>query len=92
MIPVIPLTHILLSKELTDLGIMSIDVEGYEMQALLGLDLETIKVHVIILENNSNNVLGDDRIRNHLIAKGYLFMARIWGMDDVFVLPDPACT
>jgi hypothetical protein len=62
------------------------------MQVLNGLDLETIKVHIIILENNSYGVLGDDRIRAHLIAKGYIFLARIWGMDDIFFLPDTSCT
>jgi FkbM family methyltransferase len=90
-VPETPLTQILLTKGLASVGIMSIDVEGYEMQALLGLDLEAIKVHIIILENNSNDVLGDDRIRAHLIARGYHFVARIWGIDDVFLLPDPSC-
>jgi FkbM family methyltransferase len=87
-LPVTPLTKILLSRQLTSVGIMSIDVEGYEMQALLGLDLDAIKVKVIVLENNSDHILGEDSIRAHLLAKGFQFVARIWGMDDVFVMPN----
>lgn len=91
-VPVTPLTQILSSRQLRDVGIMSIDIEGYEMQALLGLDLDSIKVQIIILENNSEHILGDDRIRSHLIAKGFRYVARIWGMDDVFVMPESMCT
>ena len=87
-VPVTPLTKILLSRQMTSVGIMSIDVEGYEMQALLGLDLDAIKVKVIVLENNSNHILGEERIRTHLLAKGFQYVARIWGMDDVFFMPD----
>jgi FkbM family methyltransferase len=87
VVPITPLTQVLLGKGLTSVGILSIDVEGYEMQALHGLDFEAIKVHIIVIENNSIGVLGDNRIRDYLISKGYVFVARIWGMDDVFILP-----
>jgi len=90
-VPVTPLTQILSSRQVRDVGIMSIDIEGYEMQALLGLDLDSIKVQIIILENNSEHTLGDDRVRTHLIAKGFRYVARIWGMDDVFVMPESMC-
>jgi FkbM family methyltransferase len=80
-----PLTKLLLERGIDDVGIMSLDIEGYEMQALLGLDLTRVKVDILLIENNSDNVLGDDRIRSRMIACGYGFFARIWGMDDVFV-------
>jgi FkbM family methyltransferase len=91
-VPATTLTQILSSRQLCDVGIMSIDIEGYEMQALLGLDLEAIKVHIIIVENNSPHIFGEDSIRTHLIAKGFRYVARIWGMDDVFLMPESMCT
>lgn len=87
-VPVTTLTHILRSRQCFSVGIMSIDIEGYEMQALLGLDFQAIKINIIILENNTGSVFGDDKIRVYLIENGFRYFARIWGMDDVFVMPD----
>jgi FkbM family methyltransferase len=84
-VPITPLTQILQNRGLTSVGIMSIDIEGYEMHALQGIDFDAIQINAIILENNSEAMLGDDRIRDFLIGKHYRFIARIWGMDDVFV-------
>jgi FkbM family methyltransferase len=84
-VPITPLTKILQSHGLTSVGIMSIDIEGYEMHALQGIDFDAIQINAIILENNSDAMLGDDTIRDFLIGKHYRFIARIWGMDDVFV-------
>jgi FkbM family methyltransferase len=84
-VPVVPLTKLLLDRGIHEVGIMSLDIEGYEMQALLGLDLAGVKVDIVMIENNSDDVLGDDRIRARMIGCGYEFVARIWGMDDVFV-------
>lgn len=88
-IPITTLTEILAKRELHSIGIMSIDIEGYELQALKGLDLEMINIQIIILENNSKNVLGCDDIRTYLIEKGFSYVARIWGMDDVFLFRNP---
>jgi FkbM family methyltransferase len=84
-VPVTTLTKILQSRGITSVGVMSIDIEGYELHALLGIDFDAIKISAIILENNTNSVFGDNRIRDFLIGKNYRFTARIWGMDDVFV-------
>lgn len=84
-VPVAPLSTILNRHGITSVGIMSIDVEGYEMQALRGIDFEACRIEIIILENNSEEVMGNDRIREYLMARGYRFVARIWAMDDVFV-------
>jgi len=85
-VPITPLTKILQNRGLNSVGIMSIDIEGYEMQALQGIDFDEIEINVIILENNSEGTLGADKIRDFLIGKRYKFVARIWGMDDIFVL------
>jgi FkbM family methyltransferase len=86
-VPVAPLSTILKRHGITSVGIMSIDIEGYEMQALQGIDFEACRIEIIILENNSDDVMGNDRIREFLMSRGYRFVARIWAMDDVFIHP-----
>ena len=68
--------------------VMSIDVEGHEMQVLRGLDLNRIKVQVILIENNVPAFSGSAEIRRHLAQSGYRHTARVWHLDDVFVRQD----
>lgn len=84
-VQVMPLTKILQTRGLTSVGVMSIDIEGYELHALRGIDFNALQINVIVLENNSDSSLGGEEIRALLIGNGYRFVARIWGMDDVFV-------
>lgn len=84
-VPITPLSKLLQRHGLSAVGIMSIDIEGYELQALQGIDFNQVQIDIIVVENNSQHALGDDRIRELLISKDYRFHARIWGMDDVFV-------
>lgn len=90
LVEIAPLTDILLERNLNSVGIMSIDIEGHEHEALLGLDLDKINVEVLIIENNAKNVMGDDLIREYLIKRKFKFIARIWDMDDIFVFEDLA--
>jgi FkbM family methyltransferase len=80
------LTNILQEKKVFNVGIMSMDIEGFELSALHGLDFDKIKVRIIILENNSTNNFGEDSVRQYMHSKGYIFKARIWGLDDVYEL------
>ena len=65
--------------------LLSIDVEGHEMQVLKGLDLGKIDVRVMVIENNVPAFNGDEEIRRHLKRHGYRHAARVWHLDDVFV-------
>ena len=38
-----------------------------------------------MIENNTRSVLGDERIREYMVANGFKFYARIWGLDDIFI-------
>ena len=73
------------------IGIMSLDIEGHEFEALRGLDLESHGPIVLILENNSPYTLGDENIRDWLSEKGYTFKVRVWGMDDIYVRTSWLC-
>jgi len=68
-------------------GILSIDIEGYELQALNGINFSKFMAYIVIIENNSDAGLGSDRIRCLMLSKGYLYYARVWNLDDIFVHP-----
>jgi FkbM family methyltransferase len=82
------LDDILSSLGINQAGIVSIDIEGYELQALEGLDFNMFSASVFIIENNGRNGLGDDRIRSKMRDNGYIYYARIWNLDDIFVRPE----
>lgn len=78
------LKEILKSECIGSIGVMSIDVEGYELKVLRGIDFNEVSIEILIIENN-HTTLGDDSIRIFMKNVGYEYMARIWAMDDVFV-------
>ena len=62
------------------IDVLSVDVEGWELEVLAGLDLEKYKPSVMVIENLFN----DDKYRLHLRSKGYL----LWDFlppNDVYV-------
>jgi FkbM family methyltransferase len=79
------LSTILAAKGVASVGILSIDVEGYELPVARGIDFDSVDVRVIVVENNADGVMGSDVIRDYLIGRGYRYHARLWNMDDVFV-------
>jgi FkbM family methyltransferase len=68
----------------TQVDFASIDVEGAELDVLAGLDLARHGPRVLLIEN-TQGLTGDERLREHLRARGYGLYARIWTCDDVFV-------
>jgi FkbM family methyltransferase len=82
------LKDILAERTIREIGIVSIDVEGYEYEALLGMDFRALRAWILIVENNGNDGVGSDRIRDLLINNGYCYYARIWNLDDIFVHSD----
>ena len=81
------LADILGERGITEAGIVSMDIEGYEYQALQGIDFSRFQARVFIIENNDQLSLGNDRIRDFLIGRGYLFHSRILNSDDIFIHP-----
>jgi FkbM family methyltransferase len=81
----VSLSRIFSERGITEVGILSIDIEGYEMDVLESIDFSSVDIRIVIIENNTSNRIGSDSIRSLLISKGYVFYARIWLMDDVFV-------
>ncbi len=65
---------------------MSIDVEGAEYDALLGLSLDQFKIGAFTIEHNFETEKRE-KIRKLLEGKGYVWV-RAWGVDDWYVHRD----
>ena len=76
------LDNILIEQNLTDIDFMSLDVEGFEMEVLQGIDFSKINIDVIIVENDRTH-FGDKGLRHFIKKQGYKHIARLSG-DDVF--------
>ncbi len=82
------ITSFLDSKNISSVDALFIDVEGYEMEVLKGIDFEKINIGCICVENNrKSDVLPDKAMRDFIISKGYRLIARLT-IDDVFVKND----
>lgn len=82
------IADILAERGVERAAILSMDIEGYELQALQGIDFSRFSAGVFIVENNGNMGMGDNEIRDLMIRNGYKYHARIWNLDDIFVHPD----
>ena len=79
------LSNVLAERGITDVDVMFIDVEGFEMRVLQGIDFDVVEISVICLENNEDSDLkADMSIRKFLIEKGYRLIGRLT-IDDIFV-------
>ena len=84
-VPTVSLESILSNYFSSPPDIMSVDVEGHEINVLGSCSWTNNKPRVILLEN-VGSIEKQSTIRNFLISQGYRFYARIWISDDVFVL------
>jgi hypothetical protein len=71
------------APDLEQIEIVSVDVEGWELEVLAGFSLERYRPQVLIVEN----LLNKARYRRALKQRGY----RLWrhvGLNDVYVPDD----
>lgn len=78
----IPLMDILRPYDIRDIDCLFLDVEGYEMQVLDGIDFDALNISYFVIENDSG-LAGSNEIRGYLSDRGYELRARILG-EDVF--------
>ncbi|MEG6548832.1 FkbM family methyltransferase [Desulfocurvibacter africanus] len=77
------LDEFLRKNKISEIDFISMDVEGYEMNVLRGIDFSSVQIKCFVIENDAT-CIGDNTIRNFLKDKGYMHIARLSG-DDVFV-------
>jgi FkbM family methyltransferase len=75
------LQQILDKYKVSQVDLCSIDVEGSELEVLKSIDFSSVKIKVIMVENNYN----DSAIKDFLEKYGYKFIRRI-KIDDIYLL------
>lgn len=80
-----PLSSILKEFRISRASIVSIDVEGFELDAIMGIDFTSFRSDIFIIENNSVYGAGNNDVREIMLSNGYTLYARIWNMDDIWV-------
>jgi FkbM family methyltransferase len=68
------------TPHINHIDILSVDVEGWELEVIAGLNLEKYKPRVMVIEN----LFDDEKYRVHLGSKGYLLW-KILPPNDVYV-------
>lgn len=84
-VPLRRLTDVLAELSILDVGILGLDVEGYELPALKGLDFSKVRVHCLVVENNASDGLPREDVRDHMAAAGFELAARIYNFDDIYL-------
>jgi FkbM family methyltransferase len=79
------LDDIFSENNIKEILFLSIDVEGFELDTIKGINFENVIVRCLLIENNSTSLYGSNEIRQFLKGKNYTFYARIGHLDDVFV-------
>ena len=73
------------SIKLSEIGIISIDVEGFETEIINGINFLKTRIRIAVIENNIHSKFGSDEVRKIMHKNGFIFYARIWGLDDIYI-------
>ena len=87
-VPVRRLADILSERGITHVDLVSLDVEGAEIEVLSGIDFSLVEIECFTIENNKGRER-EVRIRKFMKDAGYKLIARLW-LDDVYVKVRPA--
>lgn len=84
-VPVTTVAKLLEKYQIEEVALCSIDVEGFELEVLKGIDYDINKILCFCIENNSESDWGAEEIREYLADREYKLVARIGYLDDVYV-------
>ena len=65
------------AKDVAHIDLLSVDVEGWELEVLDGLDFQRYRPRVLIVEN----IFRDNKYRAYMRAKGYKLWRCVWPND-----------
>lgn len=75
-VPVIPLSELLKSQRITDIDLLSIDVQGAELSVLRGLSPE-VRISCILIELEGADIAREESCRALLVERGFTRVARL---------------
>ncbi len=65
------------AKNIDHIDLLSVDVEGWELEVLNGLDFQIYRPRVLVIEN----IFRDKKYRDYMQAKGYKLWRCVWPND-----------
>ncbi len=80
----ITINELLLKHKIDNIDFFSLDVEGYEIDVLNGLDFTNFRPKFILIETE-NRESYQNTIRKYMYNKEYVFLERLSGNDDLFI-------
>lgn len=83
-VPAITIEKLIQKHRISKIDFFSLDVEGYELSVLNGLDFNNIRPKYFLIET-SNNSKYQKLIGNYMKEKNYNFVKRLTGNDDLFI-------
>lgn len=83
-VPAITLSELLKKHNIFQIDFFSLDVEGYELSVLNGLDFSLFRPKYILIET-ANKKSYQEKIKSYMISKNYSFVKQMSGNDDLFV-------
>lgn len=80
-IPVITFNETMENHNITRIDYVSIDTEGSELDIISSIDFERYPIFAISVENNENT----DHVKKLLESKGFTFITKFAGFDDLYI-------
>lgn len=80
-LPVVTFNKTMNEHGITYIDYLSIDTEGSEIDIIQSIDFDAIKIFAISIENN----FGSTQAQDILQAKGFTFIAKFGGFDDLYI-------
>jgi FkbM family methyltransferase len=78
------LNDLIIKHKIKKVDFFSLDVEGYEIEVLRGLDFNLLRPKYILVET-ANMEHYQNVVRNYMLEKNYRFIKPLSGNDDLFV-------
>ncbi|BDC34791.1 hypothetical protein Noda2021_07490 [Candidatus Dependentiae bacterium Noda2021] len=80
-LPVVTFNDTMKKHDISYIDYLSIDTEGSEIDIIKSIDFDAVKIFAISIENNENTMDAHDI----LAAKGFTFIKKIGGFDDLYI-------
>lgn len=83
-VPTITLDKLIRKHQIEKIDFVSLDVEGYEIEVLNGIDFSYIRPIYFLLETSNDETM-QERVRGYMKNKNYKFIQPLSGNDDLFL-------